>query len=341
MTMVADDYNAQKKAGFIARNPVAVFFVLACVLSLGAFLFMSGYPVVKDTFESLGVPFRTTLVLTIQILQANPDTWFGILGFIYHPFTPTIAALIVVGYLGGWNAIRELLSRLRPWQPNIRPADGLRIWLIAIATMIAVTGSSALICFVFAEPGQFTWTPGQFGWLPVWAWFLAGLFTDGGGVGEELGWRGFGSSFLQAKYAPLKAAIYLGLLWTFWHFPDRIPALFEDPLSWIYNQSFFTINTVCGTIVMVYFSNQLGGSALIGVTIHSQMNDSFNMRGVLLDTSANLNLGAISGTLPIVIAAAVIIYISKGQLSFNKANPGRQVWTWPSRGSGLSRNLGQ
>lgn len=323
----------QKGVGFVAMNPVVTFFILACLLSLGALLFESGFPVVEETIEKLGVPYRTSLVFGLQVYLANPDTWFGILGSIYHPFTPTIAALIVVSYLGGWRAVKELLSRLRPWQANVSTQNGITVWLIAIATMMAITGSAALIRYNLAAPGQFTWAPGQFGWLPVWAWFLAGLFTDGGGVGEELGWRGFGSSFLQSKYAPLKAAIFLGLLWACWHFPERVPRLLDSPISWIYEHIFFTIGCVSGTIIMVYFSNRLGGSALIGIMIHSQANDSFMMRGVLANVGINDSVELFSALVPELIAALVIINVTKGQLAFSRGNPGRQIWTWPVQGS--------
>jgi uncharacterized protein len=328
MTSEQDDRHSK---GFIAKHPVATFFVLACILSLFAGLFAPFFPVVEQTVESLGVPFRTSLVFGLQVYLANPDTLMGIIGSVYHPFTPTIAAVLVVSYLGGWGALRELLSRLKPWQSDVRLQDGLKTWLIAIMTMVVVGGSGALMRYIFAAPGEFTWAPGQFGWLPIWAWFLAGLITDGGGVGEELGWRGFGSSFLQSKYAPLKAAIFLGLLWAFWHFPTRLPALLENPGAWIFEHILFTFAAVSGTIIMVYFSNRLGGTALIGVMIHSQMNDSFQMGGVMGAASTGGTLDQMARCIPILIVAAIIIYITKGNLAFDFKNPGRRVWTWPKR----------
>ena len=328
MNRVVEPDGTAEGRGFVGRHPVACFFVLASGLSLFALLFDAYIAALEPAIKALGVPFRTSLIFALQVYLSNPDTLMGIIGSVYHPLTPTIAALVVVGYLGGWKAVRELLARFRPWQPGIRTPDALRLWLTAMATMMAVIGSTALICYTFAAPGQFTWAPGQFGWLPVWAWFLAGLFTDGGGVGEELGWRGFGSSFLQGKYAPLKAAVFLGLLWAAWHFPARLPELFADPLGWIFGHAVFTIGCIAGTIIMMFFSNKLGGTALIGVMIHSQMNDSFQLAGVLNGPETDLlSLGA--RTVPEVIAAAIVLYVSKGQLGFDRANPGRRVWTWP------------
>jgi uncharacterized protein len=331
MNSMTHDSNNEYRKGFIGRNPIATFFVLACVLSLFAGLFAPFFPVIEQTLERMGVTFRTTMVMAFQVYLTNPDTLMGILGYIYHPFTPTISALIVVGYLGGWRAIRELLSRLKPWQSDVRTQDALKTWLIAIATMVAIGGLGALIRYIFAAPGEFTWAPGQFGWLPIWAWFIAGLFTDGGGVGEELGWRGFGSAFLQSKYAPLKAAVFLGLLWAFWHFPTRVAELVDDPASWFFIHSFFILICVCGTLIQVYFSNRLGGSALVGVMIHSQMNDSFQMGGVMNEAATQGTLDQIARLVPFLIVVAIILYTTKGKLAFNAENPGRRVWTWPKR----------
>jgi uncharacterized protein len=327
-----------KKSGFdrdtrfIGRNPVAIFFILASVLSLGELLFVSGFPIVDETVQKMGLPLRSTLLFGLQLYLENQDTWFGILGLVYHPFTPTIAALVVLGYLGGWNAIRELLSRLRPWQRDISRSDGLKVWLIAITTMMALNACSALIASKIFGSSQYQWTPGQFGWLPVWAWLLAGLFTDAGGVGEELGWRGFGSSFLQSKYAPLKAAIFLGLLWSFWHFPSRIPGLLDDPWFWLKDQTMFTVLTVSTTVTIAYFSNKVGGSAFMAIMIHSQMNDSFGMRGMLAGDNPSQSSQLLLYSMymvPQFIAAIFITYITKGNLGFNRSNPNRQIWSWP------------
>ncbi len=327
-----NEYDRKGVRGFVGRNPMATMVVLACVLSLFALFFDPYGPIVEKTLTDNGIPMTNSLLTGLRVFLVNPETFLGIIGMVYFPWTPTIAALLLVGYLGGWRAVRELLSRYRPWQANVRASDGLKIWLVAMLTMIIITGSAALIRYNFAEPEQFTWAPGQFGWLPIWAWFIAGLFTDGGGVGEELGWRGFGSAYLQSKYAPLKAAIFLGLLWAVWHFPARLPELFDDPFAWIYYHIFFTISVVTTTIIMVYFSNRLGGSALIGVMIHCQSNDSFGMRGDLKGINyLTDSLFLFSMLVPAMIVAGIIIYISKGQLAFNRDNPGRQIWTWPKK----------
>ena len=83
---------------------------------------------------------------------------------------------------------------------------------------------------------------------------------------------------------------------------------------------------------MVYFSNRLGGSALIGVMIHGMTNDSFALKGTFLNEEYQDSvLMQFITLMPQLVVAGAILYISKGMLAFNAENPGRQVWTWPKR----------
>ena len=45
------------------------------------------------------------------------------------------------------------------------------------------------------------------------------ITASGGALGEELGWRAYALNVYQKKYSPLKSAIFVGLVWGFWHLP--------------------------------------------------------------------------------------------------------------------------
>ena len=45
------------------------------------------------------------------------------------------------------------------------------------------------------------------------------ITATGGAMGEELGWRAYALNVFQKKYSPLKSALFVGLVWGFWHLP--------------------------------------------------------------------------------------------------------------------------
>lgn len=324
-----------KSTGFLGRNTFTVFFVLACVLSLNEFLYGNAVEALPAIYQKLNLIPTTNLLQAIPILREDSSVWIAVWQSMSHPLTPTLAALIVCGLIGGWSAIKELFSRFRPWQAHVSAPKALSWYVIAIVVIEIVNLSNAGIQSLLAAPSTFSWTPGQIGWLPVAGWFVAGLFFDGGGVGEELGWRGFASAWLQKRHAPVKAAILLGLFWAAWHFPDRtLKQLFNpsDFVYWLSGLALFTLGCVTITIIMMFFSNKLGGTAIIGIVIHSLSNDSFGMKGTI-DTGALLPSLAIQfiSELPLLMVAIAIVVISKGTLGFDSRNPGRTIWTWPSK----------
>jgi membrane protease YdiL (CAAX protease family) len=248
---------------------------------------------------------------------------------IYHPLTPTISVLIVVSICGGRPALRELFARFRPWQNDVAPLRALAWWAVAIGTGVAISLGIAVIQYSTAAPGTFKWTPGQFGLLPPLMWFLAAMFTDGGGCGEELGWRGFALPYLQARYSPLKASMILGVMWSAWHWSTVVLNYMDNLQALIPYLMTFTMFCIALTIVMTFFSNKLGGSALIAVMLHGLANDSMQLKGVVTGQGGIVE-GSLLISMPCIVVAAIIVVATKGRLGFNSEEPGRRIWIWPT-----------
>jgi membrane protease YdiL (CAAX protease family) len=80
------------------------------------------------------------------------------------------------------------------------------------------------------------------------------MFFLGGGLNEEIGWRGYALDLLQGRYTALGASLMLGVFWILWHLPvfflpgtnqSLIPFwLFSTTvlplgvmMTWVYNNS--------------------------------------------------------------------------------------------------------
>lgn len=171
-------------------------------------------------------------------------------------FGPSVAALLVAAATGRLNVVAGRLGRWRV------PA---RWYLVAFGVPASVMTAAIVVTSVAGTSiGPPHLGAGTLGALIAW---LAIRTLLGGGLGEELGWRGFALPRMQARMSPLAASAVLGLVWAAWHLPLVLvsdnPAvqavvllLFIAPLAFLYTWVF----------------NGTGGSVLLVVLLHGTQN---------------------------------------------------------------------
>lgn len=235
------------------KNDLLLFFLLAYVIAWISFfceLLIQSYNIellVMDDFNLILFLFQTI-------------TKFG----------PTIAGIIIALWLGK-PVLKDLLSR------QVDVSKPLKYYLSAllfppIIMLIAIgitmmLDSSVILSIVI---------PNVFLGLIYW---LGLRFFFGGGLGEELGFRGFALTRLLTKMEALKASFYLGILWTFWHLPGWI--LTYDSANGIIVRSFGQV--LVNLIVQLLFTVSLSflftllfiktdGNILIVSILHGALN---------------------------------------------------------------------
>jgi membrane protease YdiL (CAAX protease family) len=144
----------------------------------------------------------------------NIRTMLGILGSL----GPAISAIIMTYMLDGKGGIRVLVERLRLWKVNIV------WWLIGFYSWWLLNSIVALLLQL--APFQKVVLQAVYALIniPALIFFLQMPLLLGG-VGEELGWRGFALPRLLSKYNPIASSLILALPWMFWHTPL---AIFQD-----------------------------------------------------------------------------------------------------------------
>lgn len=159
-------------------------------------------------------------------------------------FAPSLAGLTAAGMAGGESAARELLGRLVPRFRDVR-------WL---ATAAAVPLLASLIATEWTVAGGTPIGPTEPHALLALLPGIARALLLGGGLGEELGWRGFALPRLQRSMHPLAATLLLGVVGAVWHWPafrlafgehrgDSFPMFLLSASSlsvlftWVYNRS--------------------------------------------------------------------------------------------------------
>ena len=186
------------------------------------------------------------------------EALFGPLGytnpaFIVMVYAPGIVGVYLVWRHYGVRGLALFLRRLTLWRMSVG------WWLLLLIGMPAVFYAGAAVTGNLAD---FPFDP-WYGVLPA----LIPAFLIG--PIEELGWRGVALPLLQRRYAPLYSALGLGVVSAVWH----TPAFFMSgtkQAAWSFWP--FFIGVVAISVILTPMFNAAGGSLLVAVVFHAQMN---------------------------------------------------------------------
>jgi uncharacterized protein len=199
---------------------------------------------------------------------------------------PATAALILLARQSGTAGAIALLKRSFDHE-RIRA----KIWYIPalLAPAVATVSFGTMRLMGVPVPAP------QISIAPALALF--GMFFIGA-LGEELGWSGYVTEPMQARWGMLQASILLGLVWAAFHF---VPLLEEHrSVPWI---AWWSLGTVAMRVIMVWLYNGAGRSVFAVALLHAAANTCwqlFPVHGSYFDPRLN-------GLIMAVLAAIVTI----------------------------------
>ncbi len=252
--------------GLVKRHPVFVFYLLAFAFSWLGWVPQSLYA--RGLF-----PFDSPL--------------FALLGGV----GPTLAAIVVLGWSGEKDGLRNLFGALF----KMRFAWGW--YLLVFGFWFAVAGIAlgigALFGQAFPAVVQFAW-----GSLPS---VLIGMLLSN--VWEEIGWRGFALPRLRRKYPDLTVVLLMGLLWSLWHLPLMLnPSSPMAALPW-YGEILFSLS-LTAIYTWLYLHT---GESLFGVTLFHAMSNTIAF--LLFDAGVfSTSYPFVVGVTTLFAVAVVLIY---------------------------------
>lgn len=309
------------------KHSILMFWILAILLAtalvpIGLVIFTK-YPNFGKDIDAItnGKSYNTNILYSLPIvLKVSGGAWFAFI-FLAWPATASVAGVISSFILNQKNGIKELFSKFRFWGPELSFKKGILIWLQAILLAVGINlVYSILRNYVSEVESQqfFKINTVYTGW-EIFFLFITSFFFDGGGLMEEVGWRGFALPRLQMKLTPLKSSIILGVIWSLWHIPVK---LIFSPLSYFLSFYFiFTIICILYSIVISYFYNRLGGSILIGITFHGLMNDSTGLKTIFNSDSLVINDFSDIALLCVIFMAVVSVILYKEGEMLGKKEP--------------------
>jgi len=216
------------------------------------------------TVRSVRTFFLLTFALTwglVAVLIAFPDqveAAFGEMGytnpaFILAVYAPGIVGVSMVWRHYGLSGLRSFFRRLTLW----RMSKGW--WLLLVVGMPAVFYAGAAI---HGSIGEFPFSP----WYAVLPALLPALLI---GPIEELGWRGVALPLLQRRFAPLWAALVVGVVAAVWHTPAFLLSGTKQS-AWAFGP--FFLGVVAISVILTAMFNAARGSLLVAALFHFQMN---------------------------------------------------------------------
>ncbi len=189
------------------------------------------------------------------------DEWLRTGATYAAKFGPSLAGLLLATALGGAPGLRQLLAGLLRWRV------ALAWYVLALAGPAALWYLAATVYLWASDiPGHFDWSRVA-GFLPL----LAMLFFLGGGLGEELGWRGFLLPRLLERHGPIAASLAIGLVWGLWHAPVFFYAAAERG-GGLGSLALFTAFACSLSLLFTWVWRGTSGSLLLAVLLHASIN---------------------------------------------------------------------
>lgn len=224
---------------------------------------------------------------------------------------PMLAAILVTVLESGWAGVRSLFRQLTRFRVNRR-------WYLVVFMLIPLLRLAPALLHL-AQGGVLP-TEELLQQLIVLPLFFLFVALVGGGLDEEMGWRGYALPRLQSIFSPLWANLLLGVIWSCWHIPLWFGSVTEHgSLSF----PVYLVSTTALSFVLAWIYNGTGNSLLLAVLAHTVSNVSDNLRSTMLRTNTNPDLDLLFQAVlaaVIVVAALVIVVRTRGTLGHTQRN---------------------
>ncbi len=181
----------------IKRHPILSYYILTFTISWGLVLIM----IAKNGMPATMAQLDTQLPVAIVAMLGGPS----------------IAGILMIGFVSGKAGFRELQSRLLKWRV------GIGWYVLAILRGPAVLMSTPLALWLTSP----VYSPNIiFSGLKTSLIVMAVVSALVTGFCEELGWTGFVVPRFRLRYGFLATGLIMGVIWGLWHvLPNDIWAL--------------------------------------------------------------------------------------------------------------------
>ena len=210
---------------------------------------------------------------------------------------PAVAALILVGRSEGKAGLKRIAANAFGAGCNWRFLAGSSLMLLVLHA------ASRLIYSLFStDLPESEMLASPAGLIPV---FII-MFLLGGGLNEEIGWRGYALDRIQSKYSALAASLFLGVFWIVWHLPVFFLQGTNQALIpfWL-----FMLAVIPLGVMMTWVYNNTNQSIFAAAFFHTIGNLSHELFRIMPTQASPALAGFAILTVLYYLAAAVIVVV--------------------------------
>jgi CAAX protease family protein len=266
------------------------------------------HPLFSYFFLAYAIKYILLIPVTLAAWGVISGDWSP--AFVLATFGPFAAGITMIYLLQGKAGVSRLRGPLRQWRV------GWKMLLFILA------GIPALVMLgIIIQPGALA---GFLGFSPVllvsYPITYVAVWFGGGGLNEEVGWRGFALPRMQSRYGPLWTALLLGIVHCFWHFEEFLtPAQGGGPgTGWtpfITNLPIFLLLVLSVTVIINWVFNRTRGSLFAAISAHASVDIP---QAVLIPLfpavgATSLLLGS---TIGLGAVALLIVILSRGRIGY-------------------------
>ena len=234
--------------------------------------------------------------------------------FILATFGPFVAGVVMVDVTEGRAGLSRLRHSITRWRVGWR-------W-----SLFAFGAVPALEMFgIAAIPGAFVGFQGLTAVLLVsYPVNYVLIWFAGGGLDEEVGWRGFALPRMQLRYGPLWGTLILGVVHCFWHLEEFLtPAQGGGPgTGWtpLFDLPAFLLFVLSVNIILTWVFNHTHGSLFAAISAHTSVDTPVNTLIPLLPAVGATSM-LLGFTVGLGVPALLVVALTRGRLGYARGEP--------------------
>jgi membrane protease YdiL (CAAX protease family) len=265
-------------------------------------------PLFSYFFIAYAIKFIVLIPYTLAAWGIISGDWTA--AFVLATFGPFVAGIIMVSLTEGKAGLSRLRDSVKQWRVGWQ-------WLLFI-----FAGIPALVMLgIVIQPGTLA---GFQGLTPVllvsYPLNYVAIWFAGGGLDEEVGWRGFALPRMQPRYGPLWGTLLLGVVHCFWHLEEFLtPAQGGGPgAGWtpfVTNLPIFLLLVLSFSIIMTWVFNHTRGSLFAACSAHASV-DTPQAALIPLFPAVGATSMILGFTVGLGVVALLILILTRGRLGY-------------------------